>query len=127
MRRPRALVVVVLLLAVGAARGEEPAAPRDPPLCAEEIRARGGDEIAALRAAEAERWLAARRAGHRHRRLLDDHLATGPRHAPELMAESDRLSAAYTDAVREAHVLCGCRLRRGDAEPRDCERRYPIP
>jgi hypothetical protein len=104
--------------------GEE--APLDAPLCIAEIQARGGDEVAALRAAEAERWRAARRAGRSHKRALRDHLAPSERGARELMADTDRANQAYFRAVQEANTLCRCRLRRGAAEPPECERRYPV-
>ncbi len=111
---------------VPAPLGAEDVAPADAPLCAAEIQARGGDEVAALRAAEAERWRAARRAGRAHKRALRDHLAPGARGARELMVDADRANERYCQAVQEANALCRCRLRRGDAEPADCERKYPV-
>jgi hypothetical protein len=120
-----ALLGAFAALAAPAARAAEPASA-DAPLCAEEIRARGGDAVEALRAAEAERWRAARRAGRAHRRTLRDHLATGPRGARELMVEVDRANEAYFAAVRDAQALCRCRLRRGAATPAECDRRYPV-
>jgi hypothetical protein len=122
---PLLLAAALAPLAPARVRGEEVALV-DAPLCLDEIRARGGGEVEALRAAEAERWRAARRAGRAHRRSLRDHLAPGTRGARELMEEVDRASEVYFAAVREAQALCRCRLRRGAAEPAECERRYPV-
>jgi len=117
------LAVAFLLCTALAAQAAEPEMPQ---LCRDAVAEKPDEPLAALRAAEAAHWRAARRAGKAAQREMSRSLAVGPGAAPGMSARVEAASADYFGSIRLAKVLCGCRLELGDAEPDECARRYPV-